>query len=476
MRPPRVALLAAVAAIWLGCVTPRAAPRETAASARRELEAVFGKHLEFAILEDYDKGDSLARVERDFALFHELGITTWRGSFGWDDYEPSPGNYDLVWLRSFAQLAARRSIVLRPYLGYTAPWAGTGRSADGHSWNDPPRDPAAFGRFAATVARALRPYGSVASYEIYNEENMRLWWDGSASEYAGVLAAGADSIRAADPRAGIVLGGLVWPDASFLDTVCAYPGNPARFDVVALHAYPETWTPESVTVERYLDAGYHGLFLETVDRGCGGKRVWMNETGFATAHGRSERQQADWWARAIATFAADRRIESIGVYEIRDLAPGSDVIGEPENFHLGLLRTDGTPKLAFRTVRLLVRLLAGPLEVADAELRVTPGASAATARLGNGVADDHGANGHGSTSSSGAQAHLFRHPDGRMLLMAWVPPGMPEATVDIRLPGTPRQALEYALDGTSRPAAEHAAGGLVSVRLEPGETRIFAFE
>src|SRR5438045_7474054 len=84
------------------------------------------KRLAFSILEDYDKGDDLADVDKDFDLFRQLGVTTWRGSFGWDDYEPSPGAYDFAWLHRFADLAAARGITLRPYIGYTPRWAAAG--------------------------------------------------------------------------------------------------------------------------------------------------------------------------------------------------------------------------------------------------------------------------------------------------------------------------------------------------------------
>ncbi|MBZ0157743.1 MAG: beta-galactosidase [Alphaproteobacteria bacterium] len=81
----------------------------------RGTPAPFSKRISFSILEDYDKGENLKEVAADFALFRELGVTTWRGSFGWDDYEPSRGNYDFAWLHRFAELAARNDITLRPY-------------------------------------------------------------------------------------------------------------------------------------------------------------------------------------------------------------------------------------------------------------------------------------------------------------------------------------------------------------------------
>jgi hypothetical protein len=74
------------------------------------------KPVSFAILEDYDKGDDLKEVAADFALFEALEIRTWRGSFGWDDYEPSRGRYDFAWLHRFAELARTHRIELRPYI------------------------------------------------------------------------------------------------------------------------------------------------------------------------------------------------------------------------------------------------------------------------------------------------------------------------------------------------------------------------
>ena len=449
-RPSETAALAVA-----GGVSTAAAPSVAPATARPA--RAFAKRLDFAILEDYDKGDDLADVARDFRLFRELGIATWRGSLGWDDYEPADGRFDFAWLHRFATLAAEHGIALRPYLGYTPAWAGAGRRADGQVWNDPPRDAARFGRYAGAVATALRRHPNVLSYEIYNEENVRLWWDGSPAEYAAVVTEGADAIRRAHPGAQVLLGGMVWPDAAWLEVACGN-GNAARIDVVPIHAYPETWTPESVTVETYLDVGYREQFLPTVDTDCGGKPVWVNETGYATAKGRTERDQAAWWARAAAVFAADPRVTHVGVYEIKDLRPTSDVIGDAENYHLGLLRADRTPKLAFATVKLMVRLLDGPITVRDAELRVSPASGVAPAP---------------APGAAPADVHAFERADGTQVVVAWVRRGRPARTVDVTLPRPGGTARSYALDGAWTAVGGFDGRTLRGVRLDAGEVRIF---
>ncbi len=101
------------------------------------------RRIEFALLEDYDKGDDLGRVRADFEVMKDLGIRTWRGSFGWDDYEPKPGVYDLDWLRQFVALAEREGIRLRPYLGYTPDWAAAARTSP-YCWTVPSNHWGAF--------------------------------------------------------------------------------------------------------------------------------------------------------------------------------------------------------------------------------------------------------------------------------------------------------------------------------------------
>ena len=80
----------------------------------------------------------------------------------------------------------------------------------------------------------------------------------------------------------------------------------------------------------------------------------------------------------IAARLADPEIEYLGLYEIKDLSPTQEAIGDHANYHLGITRADRTKKLAFYTVDLLTDLLdTGALTPADeaATVAVTEGAS-----------------------------------------------------------------------------------------------------
>jgi polysaccharide biosynthesis protein PslG len=403
------------------------------------------KPVSFAILEDYDKGEDLRGVEADFELFEELEIRTWRGSLGWDDYEPTRGGYDFTWLHQFAALAERHHIELRPYLGYTPAWAARARGADADVWNNPPARVDDWERFTKAIAGALARHRNVASFEIYNEENSKQWWDGDAEEYGRVLTRGVRGIRRAHATVPILFGGLVFPDAAWMTRVCSVTEAARAFSILPFHAYPETWTSTGVTVENYL--GGLSAFIETADRACGRKPIWINETGFATVPGKTEREQANWWVRAVATFLASPRVEHIGVYEIKDLALDKPAIGDAPNYHLGITRTDRQKKLAFYTVDLLTDLLdVGTISVDDGDVQVTSEA---------GVGERH--------------IHLFTRPDGNKVLFAW--DRTASSSVAIHVPGI-RSSVEYAFDG--QPLDPDATASVLShLTLSRGVPRIF---
>ena len=408
--------------------------------------AGFTKEVSFAILQDYPRGQDLRDVERDFELMKQLGVLTWRGRLGWNDYEPERGRYDFAWLHRFADLAERHGILLRPYIGHTPAWAAAG-GTDDQAWNDPPASLNEWTEFVRRLASAMGRHSNVRSWEIYHEENDPLSWDGSPEQYAATLNAAARAIREADPDAEVLPGGLAGPDPEWIAHACAA----ARVDVVPFHAYPET--RDSVDVERYLDRRYRDGFLPVARERCGDRPVWINETGFATREGRSERDQANWWVRAFATFLAEPAVRHLGIHAIKDPPSETRMVGDEPTHQPGLTRRDRTPKLAFHTVALLTDLLdVGRLTVADDELRVAVTAGAE-------VALHH---------------HLFVRPDGRQVLIAWYKRGSP--TLDITLRRAGRGVTEYTLDGRPVPYPRFDGRTLRRVRLATGHPRIFDIE
>ncbi len=421
----------------------RAATREPGAS------AITTKPVSFEMLEDYDKGQDLSGIALDFQLMNQLGIDTMRCSFGWDDYEPQRGVYDFTWLEQFAALAQQYGIKLRPYIGYTAPWAGKVGS-DGIYWNDPPAALPEWSDFIHHLATALRPYPNVLSYEIYNEENDKFWWEGSRIAYRRTLIEASLAIHNANPSAQVILGGMVFPDFDWLSAMVDY-GVADYYDITPFHAYPETF--ETQTAETWLDSQYHDYFVPLNNKAGGHKPIWINEMGYATTKGITGHQQADWYVRAVSTFLADPNIQELGFFELRDLPIGDPVIGGEPTYHLGITHVDRTPKPAFATVQMLMTLLNhGQLTIADRDTVVTVTGGAA----------------------GKLYHHLFQRPDGTQILFVYDKTSSP--TVSVALPARGRAAYSYAYDGSSAPYVDFDGSTLSGVQIVPGTAAIFRID
>src|SRR5205085_2459864 len=68
----------------------------------------------------------------------------------------------------------------------------------------------------------------MAYWEVWNEENIALFWPTKpdAAEYSALLKATAQTIRAADPNAKVVLGGLANADSGYLQALYDLGGAP----------------------------------------------------------------------------------------------------------------------------------------------------------------------------------------------------------------------------------------------------------
>ena len=107
-------------------------------------------------------------------------------------------------------------------------WPDSGRCAAA--------DTAQFGALAGEIAKHAE--GSIDYWEIVNEPDGDWAFEGTPEQYAAMLSAAHDGIKAQVPGAQVVLGGLMRPhEPGWLERVFATPGTDAihKFDIANVH-------------------------------------------------------------------------------------------------------------------------------------------------------------------------------------------------------------------------------------------------
>ena len=216
-----------------------------------------------------------------------------------------------------------------------------------------------YADFFRVVVDRYNGFG-VSTYEVWNEPNLAGFWPSgpNPAEYVEMLRAAYPAIKAAQPSAQVLLGGLYPKGAyAFLQGVYAAGGSPF-FDKAAFHLYPagnptRCWKgpdgrPSEVTVCA-LDQLRRIMFFAGDRR----KDVWITEYGFSTCSnaspacqgvGVTESQQARYIVRLQRQI--DRRpfVRAAFLYKFRQESGDS---GAWET-NLGILRPDFSPKPAFQ--------------------------------------------------------------------------------------------------------------------------------
>ena len=245
------------------------------------------------------------------------------------------------------EIAASHQIELLGKLVYSAPWAssapaGTSPSAAVYY---PPAKTSAFADYARAVVHRYKD--RVHVWEIWNEPNTSLFWKPapSPSAYAGLLKAAYAAIKAEDPTATVVLGGLAGFDKPFLDGVRS-AGAWSSFDALGLHTFT-VGAPESSTAMAWLDQA------QAYTERYGVKPIWITELGWSTYSGSgtsyigvSETKQAAYLVRAYLD-AAHRGVPGIFWYDL--IEDGTSTTSLSQNY--GLVQRDGRLKPAYKALQ-----------------------------------------------------------------------------------------------------------------------------
>ncbi len=221
-------------------------------------------------------------------------------------------------------------------------------------WNDPNNY---WGQFVYQTA--LRYRGRVDVWEVWNEPDLTLFWQGTAAQYAQLLKVAYMAIKAANPDATVLFGGLAyWYDPNFykevLDIIAADPESAefhGYFDVMSLHLYSNVETPYDISREVMAEVsarvGPHPLWLTET-----GVPVW-DDGGTATLYSATMEEAASYIIEAYADARA-AGVDKFFVFRLHD---------DGWSEHYGLTRDDYSLRPSYVAYQVAARYLRGENQI-----------------------------------------------------------------------------------------------------------------
>jgi beta-xylosidase len=187
----------------------------------------------------------------------------------------------------------------------------------------------------------------VEAVMLWNEPNNLSHWDFTIDQgwsmFAGMVNLASDAIRAENSRVRRVLGGISPIDPEFIRTMqrqCVL----SHVDVVAVHGFPLDWN--HWTIHEWPDK------LAEI-RAVTDLPLWVSEVGVST-FGAEEVQEFGLRRTAELLAGKVERVHWYSLYDLPRAWPATTRHREAEgsayyrHFYMGLVREDGTPKLALR--------------------------------------------------------------------------------------------------------------------------------
>jgi len=163
-----------------------------------------------------------------------------------------------------------------------APWMGSGSAS-------PPADPEQWRDFVDHVVE--RYAGRIDAYEIGNEPNLAMFWNGSPEEFATHVAIATEAIRAGDPDATVVVDAALVRSARDASAPERWLGPLAalgvRPDAISFHLYPAA--PFLEQVPRLIRRTMASIALA----GFGDLPVWVTEVNVLNGASMAADHQAE---------------------------------------------------------------------------------------------------------------------------------------------------------------------------------------
>ena len=285
---------------------------------------------------------------RDLDMIAEAGFKLIRMDLTWAVIEQDKGIYEFEKLGydSLTEGCSKRGIRILYILDYGNTLYEKGRSVRTQAGRE------AFAHFAEAAAE--RYAGRGVLWEIWNEPNIKHFWDSqpSAEDYCKLVEMTAPHIKKADPSGLVVAGATSQIPFEWFED-CFNRGLLQWIDVLSVHPY-RSQPPETVAedyarlrrlIARYLPSGKQ---MPIISGEWGYSNLNWDQTRL------SEQEQAEYLARMFLTNLHQGIDISIWYNWKND---GTDPNEREHQF--GMVRHDCNPKAAYLAAKVLTSTLAG---------------------------------------------------------------------------------------------------------------------
>lgn len=297
------------------------------------------------------------------ALAWDAGTRVVRWQFSWRDHETSPGRYN--WTTADQAIRAWRdagfkihAILHNPPDYALANPGGLMPTGIDLPWDHPDNH---WGRYCNQFARRYR--GQIDSYEVWNEPDLDIYWEGTSKDYYFLLRTCYQGIKAADPDVPVSMAGMaLLIEPNFFPEVVRFaaydavgPEHNYFFDVVSIHMYSSPQLAYDLTNQTRS-------VLESF--GIGDKPIWITEVGVAL-QGYGDAPDTAQWGYATEDEAAWYLIATVG----DALAAGAErlmwfrLADDDMDQAYGLLSGNGTPRPSYEAWQLASTLIHDVVEV-----------------------------------------------------------------------------------------------------------------
>jgi CDP-paratose 2-epimerase len=271
------------------------------------------------------------RVREVLSDLQQLGISELRTGISWADYYTPEGKDWYNWL--IPTLA--REINLLPCFLYTPPSMGIKPKT-----SSPPNDLKAYADFIDVIITDLGDYFEWV--ELWNEPNNKIEYDYTLDKHWFKFAemVGGAAHWAQKRGKKTLLGGMSPIDPNWLQLMFDR-GVMQYIDAVGIHGFPHVFDQQWEDWGTYVEA-----VREVLQENNSGAQLWITEAGFSTWQ-HDELKQVEEFRNALGADVA-----MVYWYAARDLDESLPTVGgfhlDEREYHFGLKKSNGTPKLLCR--------------------------------------------------------------------------------------------------------------------------------